>query len=147
MQVSSKDNLLIIFCFCIHFLSKKREEIFVRKELAENFCHFNKNYDKFDGFRDWAKTTLNEHEKDKREYIYTDEEFEKGIKNFLFLVFIFIFIFEATTHDLLWNAAQHQLVITGKMNSFMRMYWAKKILEWTTDAKKALSLTNHLNDK
>ena len=136
----------------------------MRKELAENFCHFNKNYDNFEGFRDWAKTTLNEHENDKREYTYTDEQFEKGfIQNIffiLFLIFLFYFIFIlfyfifilfflqlGTTHDQLWNAAQHQLVYTGKMNSFMRMYWAKKILEWTTDAKKALSLTNHLNDK
>jgi deoxyribodipyrimidine photo-lyase len=106
------------------------EELIIRRELSDNFCHYNKNYDSFDGFHDWAKKTLNEHRGDKREYIYTKSEFDK-----------------AETHDPLWNAAQTEMVETGKMHGYMRMYWAKKILEWTKTPEEALSIGIYLNDK
>ncbi|MBD3155569.1 MAG: deoxyribodipyrimidine photo-lyase [Candidatus Aenigmarchaeota archaeon] len=106
------------------------EELIVRKELSDNFCFYSPNYDSFDGFPDWAKKTLNEHRKDKREYNYSFEEFEK-----------------AKTHDDLWNAAQMEMVKKGKMHGYMRMYWAKKILEWTESPEKALEIAIHLNDK
>ena len=106
------------------------EELIVRRELADNFCYFNKNYDSFDGFHDWAKTSLNEHRKDEREFIYTLEEFE-----------------HAKTHEDLWNAAQMEMVITGKMHGYMRMYWAKKILEWSKSPEEALRIAIYLNDK
>jgi deoxyribodipyrimidine photo-lyase len=106
------------------------EELVVRKELADNFCFYNLDYDNFEGFHTWAKTTLNEHTDDKREFIYTLEHFEK-----------------AQTHDDLWNAAQVEMVETGKMHGFMRMYWAKKILEWTTSPEEALHIAIYLNDK
>lgn len=70
------------------------------------------------------------HRKDKREYVYTLEEFEKGL-----------------THDDLWNAAQIQLVKEGKTHGFLRMYWAKKILEWTPTPEDALKWSIYLNDK
>lgn len=88
------------------------EELIVRRELADNFCFYNPNYDSFDGFLAWAKKTLLEHEKDERNHLYSFEELES-----------------AKTHDALWNAAQRQLLKTGKMHNYMRMYWAKKILE------------------
>ncbi|GIY36083.1 deoxyribodipyrimidine photo-lyase [Caerostris darwini] len=106
------------------------EEAVIRRELADNFCYYNKNYDKVEGAYDWAKKTLKDHSKDKREYIYTKDQFEN-----------------AETHDLLWNAAQRQMVKEGKMHGFLRMYWAKKILEWTNSPEEALEFAIYLNDK
>ncbi len=106
------------------------EELIVRKELSDNFCLYNKNYDNFEGFPEWAKKTLNEHVKDKRTYIYTLEQYENAL-----------------THDELWNAAQTEMVKRGKMHGYMRMYWAKKILEWTESPEKAMEIAIYLNDK
>jgi len=106
------------------------EELIIRKELSDNFCYYNKDYDSFDGFPNWAKKTLIDHEKDIRPIIYSLEEFENS-----------------KTDDPLWNSAQTQMVKTGKMHGFMRMYWAKKILEWSKNAKIALKIANYLNDK
>jgi deoxyribodipyrimidine photo-lyase len=106
------------------------EELIVRRELSDNFCYYNKNYDLFDGFHQWAKTTLNEHRRDEREFIYSLRKFE-----------------DAKTHDDLWNAAQTEMVKTGKMHGYMRMYWAKKILEWTKSPEDALKISIYLNDK
>ncbi|MCF8240706.1 MAG: deoxyribodipyrimidine photo-lyase [Melioribacteraceae bacterium] len=106
------------------------EELIVRRELADNFCYFNNNYDSFEGFRNWAKGTLNNHLKDEREYLYNLDEFEN-----------------ASTHDPLWNAAQNEMRVKGKMHGYMRMYWAKKILDWSISPGKALQIANHLNDK
>jgi deoxyribodipyrimidine photo-lyase len=106
------------------------EELIVRKELADNFCYYSKDYDRFEGFPAWARKTLNEHRTDPRLYCYSPEQFEN-----------------AETHDDLWNAAQKEMVITGKMHGFMRMYWAKKILEWTASPDEAQSIAIYLNDK
>ncbi|MCU7496445.1 MAG: deoxyribodipyrimidine photo-lyase [Ignavibacteria bacterium] len=106
------------------------EELIVRKELSDNFCYYNENYDSFNGFPSWAQHTLNEHRNDARECFYTAEEFEK-----------------AATHDSLWNAAQMEMVTTGKMHGYLRMYWAKKILEWTPTPEEALDISIYLNDK
>jgi deoxyribodipyrimidine photo-lyase len=106
------------------------EELIVRRELSDNFCYFNKNYDSVKGFKGWAKDSLSKHKKDKREYVYTLEQFEK-----------------AGTHEDLWNAAQLEMVQTGKMHGYMRMYWAKKILEWSESPEKALKIAVYLNDK
>jgi deoxyribodipyrimidine photo-lyase len=73
---------------------------------------------------------LNDHRNDKRPYVYLKEEFENAL-----------------THDRLWNAAQIQMVKEGKMHGFMRMYWAKKILEWSESPEKALEFAIYLNDK
>ncbi|MBN2135301.1 MAG: deoxyribodipyrimidine photo-lyase [Acidobacteria bacterium] len=106
------------------------EELIVRRELADNFCYYNPDYDNFNGLHTWAKQTLDDHRKDRREYIYSLEEFEQGI-----------------THDRLWNAAQNEMVVTGKMHGYMRMYWAKKILEWSESPEKAYEIAIYLNDK
>ncbi len=106
------------------------EELIVRRELADNFCYYNSNYDSFDGFQGWAKKTLNEHRKDVREFVYSLEEFEN-----------------ANTHEDLWNAAQNELIKTGKLHGYMRMYWAKKILEWSESPEEALRIAIYLNDK
>jgi deoxyribodipyrimidine photo-lyase len=106
------------------------EELIVRRELSDNYCFYNDKYDQFEGFHPWAQKTLNEHRGDKREYVYSLEEFE-----------------EAKTHDDLWNAAQMEMVRRGKMHGYMRMYWAKKILEWTESPESALEIAIYLNDK
>ncbi len=106
------------------------EEMIVRRELSDNFCYFNKNYDSFEGFHKWAQESLNLHRKDKREYVYSLKQFEL-----------------AKTHDDLWNAAQMEMVNKGKMHGYMRMYWAKKILEWTKSPEDAIRIAIYLNDK
>lgn len=106
------------------------EEMIVRKELADNYCAYNPHYDSVEGFPDWAKKTLNLHRQDAREYVYDLETFSQGL-----------------THDEAWNAAQLQMVKTGYMHGYMRMYWAKKILEWTASPEEALSIANSLNDR
>ncbi len=106
------------------------EELIVRRELSDNFCHFSEHYDTFGGFPNWAQKTLNEHRNDLRRHVYTPKEFEL-----------------AQTHDLLWNAAQREMVDTGKMHGYLRMYWAKKILEWSATPEDALATAIYLNDR
>uniref|UniRef100_A0A3B4XTU0 Deoxyribodipyrimidine photo-lyase n=1 Tax=Seriola lalandi dorsalis TaxID=1841481 RepID=A0A3B4XTU0_SERLL len=103
------------------------EELVVRRELTDNFCFYNKKYD---SASEWAQKTLEVHAEDNRPYLYTRQQLE-----------------EAKTHDKLWNAAQYQMVSEGKMHGFLRMYWAKKILEWTSSPKEALSIALYLNDR
>lgn len=106
------------------------EELIVRKELADNYCYYNPNYDSTAGFRDWGKKTLDAHRGDERNYIYSLEQFEN-----------------AETHEDFWNAAQTEMVKTGKLHGYMRMYWAKKILEWTKTPEEAMEYAIYLNDK
>ena len=106
------------------------EELIVRKELADNFCLYNKRFKSFKGIPSWAKNSLESHKEDFRPYIYTMEEIES-----------------ATTHDNLWNATQNQLKREGIIHGYLRMYWAKKILEWTISADVALQIAIYLNDK
>jgi deoxyribodipyrimidine photo-lyase len=106
------------------------EELIIRRELSDNYCFYNYYYDSFDGFPDWAKDTLNAHRNDKRDHIYNLDKLEK-----------------AETHDELWNASQLEMLKTGKMHGYMRMYWAKKILEWAKHPEEALEYAIYLNDK
>lgn len=105
------------------------EEMVVRKELSDNFCYYNENYDNLLGAPKWAQITLERHAHDTREYLYTLKEFE-----------------DAQTHDPAWNAAQLQLRRTGKMHGYMRMYWAKKVLEWSLSPDQAMEILVYLND-
>jgi deoxyribodipyrimidine photo-lyase len=82
------------------------------------------------GLPNWVKQTLSEHRDDTREYLYSREELE-----------------QARTHDPYWNAAQREMVTTGKMHGYMRMYWGKKILEWTTTPPGAYEIALYLNNK
>lgn len=106
------------------------EELIIRRELADNFCFYQPHYDTLRGAWEWARKTLTDHASDKREHIYTREQLEK-----------------AKTTDPLWNASQLEMVHHGKMHGFMRMYWAKKILEWTQGPEEALAIAIYLNDK
>jgi len=106
------------------------EELIVRRELSYNFVYYNQSYDKFECLPPWAKNTLNFHTRDKREYTYLLEEFE-----------------QAKSHDPYWNAAQKEMVITGKMHGYMRMYWGKKILEWSKNPREGFRIALYLNNK
>eukprot|EP00455_Lapot_gusevi_P007645 TRINITY_DN13260_c0_g1_i3.p1 TRINITY_DN13260_c0_g1~~TRINITY_DN13260_c0_g1_i3.p1 ORF type:complete len:559 (-),score=80.12 TRINITY_DN13260_c0_g1_i3:10-1479(-) len=106
------------------------EELVVRRELSDNFCYYNPKYDQYEGFPEWARKTLAEHANDRREFIYTEKQLEEG-----------------KTHDDLWNASQLEMVHSGKMHGYLRMYWAKKILEWTPTPQKAFEIAVRFNDK
>lgn len=106
------------------------EEMITRRELADNFCYYNPRYDSPRCFPGWAQKTLERHRNDKRDFRYTIDQFEQG-----------------RTHDELWNAAQLEMVHRGKMHGYLRMYWAKKILEWTRSPERAMKVAIYLNDK
>ena len=106
------------------------EQLIVRRELAVNFVTFNDKYDRLAGCERWARHTLATHRRDRRPYLYAEARLEAG-----------------DTHDPLWNAAQRQMVSAGWMHGYMRMYWAKKILEWTASADEAFDIAVRLNDR
>ncbi len=131
-QLSAQRVALSVMAAKVNEQSKQAflEELIVRRELSDNFCYYNKDYDSTDGFPQWAKKTIKTHAKDKRAFLYSLNQMES-----------------AQTHDDLWNAAQMEMVKTGKMHGYMRMYWAKKILEWTSSVKQAMKAAIFLNDK
>ncbi|WP_285907082.1 deoxyribodipyrimidine photo-lyase [Pseudodesulfovibrio pelocollis] len=106
------------------------EELVVRRELSDNFCLHNAHHDTLAGAPAWALRTLDEHRADPRPYVYSQEEFE-----------------QARTHSRLWNAAQNEMRRTGFMHGYMRMYWAKKILEWSPTPEAAHATALALNDR
>jgi deoxyribodipyrimidine photo-lyase len=105
-------------------------ELIVWRELAINFVRYTPDYDSPECAESWAKTTIAEHARDEREHLYTLHQLEN-----------------AQTHDELWNAGQIQMVRYGWMHNYLRMYWAKKILEWTPDVATAMKYAIYLNDK
>lgn len=107
------------------------EQVAVRRELAVNFVFYNPGYDQYESaVPAWAKQTLFEHQKDPRPYLYSADVLEQG-----------------KTHDPYWNAAQTEMVVTGKMHNYMRMYWGKKIIEWTRTPEEAFHLMLMLNNR
>lgn len=106
------------------------EELIVRRELAINFVRYNSSYDGSDACEPWADRSLRLHLGDPRKQIYSEKQLE-----------------HAETHDPLWNAAQKQMVLTGWMHGYLRMYWAKKILEWTESPQAAYRIAVRLNDR
>ena len=91
---------------------------------------YNGLYDSFDGLPGWAKRVLLEHKGEPREYNYSLDELER-----------------AQTHDPYWNAAQREMILTGKMHGYMRMYWGKKIIEWSATHEEAFQRCLYLNNK
>jgi len=106
------------------------EELIARRELAVNFVTYNDRYDSYASLPAWAQRTLAAHAGDRREFLYTLDELE-----------------HAATHDPYWNAAQNEMVRTGKMQGYMRMYWGKKILEWSATPQEAYATALYLNNK
>jgi len=105
-------------------------QLIIWRELAVNLVRFNPNYDNFECAEPWAQRTLVSHAKDDRPVLYSEKQME-----------------HAETHDPLWNAAQMQMVMTGWMHNYVRMYWAKKILEWSQSPAQAYQIAVQLNDK
>lgn len=106
------------------------DELLVRRELAVNFCHFNEHYDRYEALPEWARKTLHEHRGDKRSHLYARAELEAG-----------------ATHDPYWNAAMREMRVTGYVHNHMRMYWGKKILEWSPTPEEAHTTALAINNK
>lgn len=111
-------------------LEALEEELIVRRELACNFVFYNDSYDSYDALPDWARTSLDEHRDDPREYTYELDALES-----------------AETHDRYWNAAMREMVRTGRMQNYMRMYWGKKVLEWSRTPEEAFEHLLLLNNR
>lgn len=106
------------------------DELIGWRELAVLFVRHTLDYDNWGSAEPWARKTLIEHAGDSRSHRYTFEQMER-----------------AETSDELWNAAQRQMVQTGWMHNVLRMYWAKKILEWSPDPARAFEWAVTLNDR
>ncbi|HEY3742540.1 MAG TPA: deoxyribodipyrimidine photo-lyase [Bryobacteraceae bacterium] len=106
------------------------EELIVRRELAFNFARFTDDPESLENLPNWALATLAKHDSDPRDYTYSREEWER-----------------ANTHDALWNATQKELLLRGKIHGYYRMYWGKKIVEWSASHKEALAVMIYLHDK
>ena len=106
------------------------EELIIRRELAENFCFYNLKYDSTESYPVWALQSLKKHERDDRPHLYNQEQ-----------------LANAQTHDPLWNTAQLELLQTGKMHGYLRMYWAKQLLRWTRTVRDAHEIAVYLNDR
>jgi len=106
------------------------EELVIRRELSMNYVNYNPNYDLFSALPAWSQKTLLNHKNDFREYVYTFDDFEK-----------------AATHDVYWNSAQTEMMKKGKMHGYMRMYWGKKIIEWSRTPGEAFEIAIRLNNK
>ena len=106
------------------------DELIVRRELAVNYVMNEPHYDAYRGLPAWARETLEKHKHDTRPHVYTRAELES-----------------ANTHDPYWNAAMNEMRKTGYMHNHMRMYWGKKIIEWTNTPEYAFSTTLHLNNR
>ncbi len=106
------------------------EELIVRRELAMNFIVFTSDYDSYAMLPDWARRTLAEHERDSREHLYDEAMLAAG-----------------ETHDPYWNAAMREMRVSGYMHNYMRMYWGKKIIEWSKTPEEAFATTLALNNR
>lgn len=106
------------------------EQLIVRRELAINFTTCNPDPTRYDNLPAWARKSLAAHARDKRATEYTPEQLER-----------------AETHDPYWNAAQTEMVVTGHMHNYMRMYWGKKVLEWSASPAAAFVWLLRMNDR
>lgn len=106
------------------------DELVTWRELGYNMTSHNEQYDRYESLPEWAQITLTKHAADRRQYVYTLDEFAA-----------------ARTHDRLWNAAQRQLLCEGRIHNYLRMLWGKKILEWTASPQEALEIMIELNNR
>lgn len=106
------------------------DELVTWRELGFNFCAHRDDYDTYESLPDWARKTLDRHAGDARDPCYGPATFEA-----------------AETHDEIWNAAQRQLLRDGRIHTYLRMLWGKKILEWSASPREALRIMIELNNK
>jgi deoxyribodipyrimidine photo-lyase len=93
-------------------------------------AYYAPDFARYESLPGWAQDTLADHENDERLHVYSLREFE-----------------EARTHDDLWNAAQTELRVEGRIHNYLRMLWGKKILEWSRNPREALEIMIELNNK
>ena len=106
------------------------DEAITWREVGYNMASRREDYDCYESLPEWARGTLEKHEKDRRPHLYDLAGFE-----------------DAGTDDELWNAAQRQLVREGRISSYLRMLWGKKVLHWTAHPREALEVLIELNNK
>jgi deoxyribodipyrimidine photo-lyase len=106
------------------------DELLVRRELAMNWVEFVENYDRYESLPEWSRASLDQHRSDRRPHVYAREQLEA-----------------AATHDPYWNAAMREMRVTGYMHNHMRMYWGKKILEWSAAPETAHAIALAINNK
>jgi deoxyribodipyrimidine photo-lyase len=129
-QISPLEIALAVKASGSHAAGAYLEELIIRRELSMNFVFYDQDYDSLECLPSWARKTLGDHSRDIREFTYSFEEFDKG-----------------KTHDPAWNAAQEEMKRTGKMHGYMRMYWGKKILEWSETPEEAFRTALTLNNR
>jgi deoxyribodipyrimidine photo-lyase len=106
------------------------EQLNVRRELAFNFARYGPDPRSLTALPEWARKTLAKHDADPREWTYPPRQFE-----------------QAATHDALWNATQKQLLRDGVIHGYYRMYWGKKVIEWSRSHQDALDIMIDLHDR
>ena len=106
------------------------DQIVTWRELGFVFCYHEPNYNSYESLPEWARKTMGEHSSDSRPITYSLATFEA-----------------ANTHDPIWNAAQRQLIVEGRIHNYLRMLWAKKVLHWTKTPQDALEILEELNNK
>ncbi len=132
-MISSLDIALRVQDFADHHklvATEYLEELIVRRELAFNFARFTPDVQSLSVLPDWCQKTMAKHVKDKRDPLYTDRQMER-----------------AETYDQLWNATQKEMLLRGKVHGYYRMYWGKKIIEWSETYEGALKLMIYLHDR
>ena len=107
-----------------------RDQLIVRRGLAHNYAWYAPDCASYRSLPDWARRTLEKHTRDERPYTYSMDD-----------------LLAASTHDVHWNTAMRELTLTGSMHTYMRMYWGKKILEWTADPRDAFERLLLLNNR
>jgi deoxyribodipyrimidine photo-lyase len=106
------------------------DELIIWREVGFHYCRHRPAHETFADLPGWAQESLELHASDKRDYVYTLKQFAHG-----------------KTHDSLWNAAQNELRLSGKMHNYLRMLWGKKIIEWTAHPRDALHIMTELNNR
>lgn len=106
------------------------DELVTWRELGYVFCHHRPDHERYESLPEWAQQVLAAHAADPRPQVYTAAELEA-----------------AETHDILWNAAQRQLVREGRIHNYLRMLWGKKVLEWSRTPQEAWDTLVHLNNR
>ncbi len=106
------------------------DQLVTWRELGFNMCSHDRDFESYDSLPDWAQRTLDDHRGDQRPWLYPMDALEG-----------------AETHDEIWNAAQRELLVEGRIHNYLRMLWGKKILEWSASPEEALDRMIHLNNK
>lgn len=106
------------------------DQLITWRELGYGFCYHEPDYARYETLPAWARATLDQHASDDRKHVYTLRELDA-----------------AETHDVVWNAAQRELVHAGTIHNYLRMLWGKRIVAWTEHPRDALDFMTELNNR